>query len=395
MPFGKNLFTSLSLLPWIGMLLCVGLSALLWQSRLLDHWDYRLLHYYQQLQPPLPEQALKLVTIQKTGDQTWPWSSLDYAILLNTLGPFAPSVVALDLPLEDGDPLYPIYDIQLANQMARFPSIILSKTGHLPLPAPLQASAVIADSRWLQSPSGKLHKVPLAVFQEDTWQPCFSLQTAASHLGADWNKSSIQPGAFIILRDFQQKVLLRIPVDAECRTLTDQSIFSSRVNATDFYSAIISAEDLRNGGTGSENFHEIRRHIILVGTEAPGTYQPIQGPGGLLPPVYLQYHVISQLLAGRFSTEMNGVFYFLFLGSACLTSGSLALISSRIGSLSLLVLYVTACGVGSYLSYDLGKIWWPVLPLLCGILLSWMSVRSLALLSKSETNNQPELFPDF
>ena len=384
-----------SFFPWVAILLSLALSTLFWQSDLLSHWDNQLLKHYQKLQAPLQELPLKLVTIQKTGDQTWPWSSLDYAILLNTLGPFAPSVVALDLPLEDGDPLYPIYDIQLANQMARFPSVILSQSGSQPHPAPLQASALIAQSRWLQSPAGELRKVPLAFLQDSLWKPAFSLQIAASHLGAEWNKSSIQPGSYIILRDTQQKILLKIPVDADCRMLIDHRIFRTHPPATEFYSAIISAEDLRNGGTGTESFHDIRRHIILVGTEAPGTYREINSPGGPLPSVYLNYQVVSQLLSARFSSEMNGYFYFLFLAVACTATGALALLPSRLGSLSLLILYLTACCIGSFLSYDLGKIWWPLFPLLLGGALSWISARCLALVGTAEKNDQPELFPDF
>jgi CHASE2 domain-containing sensor protein len=383
------------LFPWCGTVLCTGLSALIWQSELLKQWDTQLLVRYQLLQAPVKELPLKLVTIQKTGDQTWPWSSLDYAILLNTLGPFSPSVVALDLPLEDGDPLYPIYDIQLANQMARFPSIIISKTGTLPPPVPLQAAALIANSRWLQSPTDTLQKVPLAFLDQKTWLPSFVLQVAASHLGADWSKSSILPGAFILLRDNQQKLLLKIPVDHECRILIDQKVFRSKVTATDFYSAIISAEDLRNGGTGTENFHNIRRHIILVGTEAQGTYHAVNSPSGAIPPVYLNYHVINQLLSGSFSSEMNDIFYLLFLSSACLATGTLALIPSRLSSLSLLTLYFTACCIASYLSYEVGKIWWPLLPLLLGGLLSWLSARGLSHLNRHEENRQRELFSEF
>ncbi|MDZ4787886.1 MAG: CHASE2 domain-containing protein [Blastochloris sp.] len=385
----------LTLLPWLAVVLCAGLSCLLWQSQLLHKWDYKLLRYYQQLDPAVPELPIELVTIKKIDGQAWPWSSLDYAILLNTLSPFSPSVMALDLPIEEGDPLYPIYDIQLANQMARFPSVIISQTSPRSVPAPFVSAANTAPSRWLQSPNQPLEKVALALWTNNTWQASFALQVVASHLGADWSASKILPNEHITLRNKENKLLLTIPVDAECRTLIHYNIFSKKADATEFYSAIISAEDLRNGGSGLEGFHEIRRRIILVGTEAPGTYSPVTSPAGALPSVYLQDQTLRQLLSQRFTSELNSFFYLLIIVSACSAAGAFALIPSRPVSLSLLLVYLTLCLLGSYFSYELGKIWWHLFPLLFGVALSWFTARCLSLLSRLDQEKQRELFEDF
>ncbi|NJK91097.1 MAG: CHASE2 domain-containing protein [Blastochloris sp.] len=359
----------------------------------------------RQTPPPLPVPATPPPRtphpthhLQKTNDQPWPWSSLDYAILLNAIGPFSPSVVALDLPLSEGDALYPIYDIQLANQMARFNSIVLSQYGSNTLPG--VASAIFSQAAHI-APAGLSARtstpnshLPIVFFQEDRWLPSFALQIAADHLGADWKFSQIQPGRQVLLRDAKGRLLLEIPINPQGQILRNSRIFSSPVQPTDFYSAIISAEDLRNGGSGLESFHEIRRNIILVGSEAPNTYQPLLTSSGPRPPIHLHYHLLQQLLSGSTPRELGHTFYLLFLICACLMAGAFALIPSRLGSLSLLLLYLGACAIGSYLSFDLAHTWWPPLPIMIGLLLSWLTARCLNILTRLEDREQPELFQD-
>lgn len=385
----------LNYLPWVGSLLSAALACLVWQASLLEKWDYGILHQYQKTSFPTKAAPVQLVTIQRTESQTWPWSSLDYAILLNALGPFSPSVIAMDLPLNEGDPLYPIYDIQLANQMSRFTNIIISQSTTKLAPAPLRASATFAPIAQPSSNSKPLKKFPLALWIDQTWQPTFALQIVASHLNVDWKNSRILSGEAIILKDKKNQLQLYIPIDSSCSTLIDSNFFSTRTEAVDFYSAIISAEDLRNGGTGSDRFYEIRGKIILVGIEAKGAYVPVQGMKELLPPVHLQDQMIRQLLAKKFTTELPPIFYILLILSASLTSATFTLLPSRLLSVSLLLIYMAGCCLGSFFSFELGRYWWPLLPLLTGVLLSWLSASALLLLSNIEKEKQPELFEDF
>lgn len=257
--------------------------------------------------PPGKDPGLVRIVVDDLADQTWPWPKLDYAILLHAIAPYEPEVLALDWPLELRDPLEDVYERQLARQLKAFRGVVLSAR---PLanasaetsPAPAQEGLPVVgsidsippllDAVWprntywgevrispLAAGRPASARTPLLFRQGDAVVPAFPLAVYAKWLGAYGPNSTVFPGKEIILRDYQQTQLARIPIDASgaLRRLPPERL--PEVPRLEFYSAILSSEQLHNGQEPLFDLNRLRHTLVLATIEHPDAATPIDGTG--------------------------------------------------------------------------------------------------------------------
>jgi CHASE2 domain-containing sensor protein len=304
----------------IGLALGVALAAYIFHALgIAAPGDNLISRFIPAPQPQKP--PVVLVTIQYLGQQTWPWSGLDYAVFLNALAPFKPAVVAIGIPLQAGEADYKIYDLQFGKQIAHFNRVILPAIplnashpngqsfdilpGTVPPhlfnaddcelpPAEISHSAKVAP---LLIPV--MQKIPLIVSRQNRIAPTFVLQTYAQYLGADWDKSECT-GSTIILRNTANRELVCIPVDREGCLRPRYQLDTLKAQAAEFYQLIISAEQIRNNFPPIVDLTQLGGKILLIGTEAPGTYQPVNTAVGQVAPIRAQYQALLDLFQADF-----------------------------------------------------------------------------------------------
>ncbi len=207
--------------------------------------DWRLsLHAY----PSPPNGQLALVAIDNIPpEKPWPWSRLDYSIVLHSLNDYAPQSVVFDMDFNDRDTDYASFDDTFSHQLQRANAAVFAATamvtpnsstpGRLPpIPftgsareVPRFASAVWPLATFLASGSTvginnidpesnlRLRRLPLVFLLEGQMVPSLVLQGTAQLLGADLASSEVQVGRAIVLRRKDGKVVRTVPIDDEGR----------------------------------------------------------------------------------------------------------------------------------------------------------------------------------
>jgi CHASE2 domain-containing sensor protein len=333
-----------------------------------------------------------LVTIQDLGQQAWPWPGLDYAVFLNSLAPFKPAVVAIGIPLQAGEADYKIYDLQFGKQIAHLNSVILPA---IPLNAnhagdqsfdilPGTAPACLFNADSCEIPPAEIaanakvaplfipaaQKIPLIVSRQNRIAPTFILQTYAQYLAADWSKSAAI-GDTIILRNAANHELARIPVDSEGCLRPRYQLDTLRAQAAEFYQLVISAEQIRNNFPPIVDLAAISGKILLVGAEAPGTYQPVNTAKGATAPIRTQYQVLKDLFAANFLRPAPAAWIITALLLISLTAGQFALLKNLAVSVVLELLLLIAIPALSALLLATQQLILPAATLCAVCLLTW------------------------
>ncbi|MDX6767230.1 MAG: CHASE2 domain-containing protein [Candidatus Methylacidiphilales bacterium] len=313
-------------LAWV-LLAAGGLIAgwMVWVGEVHTQWEdiahYRMMEW--QGAGPARESGLVQIKIQDLSDEAWPWPHLDYAILLHALAPFQPEVLALDLPLEYPDTLHPVYERQLSRQMKSFRDVVLAAKPSLetrpnqvpPGVEPLSESGIsfrlpfAGSARWpIESYQGNNRislsattgvesgRVPLIFRLGRSLVPAFPLVIYGKSIGVYWPHCEWQPGEDIILRDYQKAVLARIPVDIQGRLRMVPSRLLPPPLEVEFYTAVLSAEQIHNEARPLFDLNKMRRQLVLVSMEHPDTVTPVVTPDGMAYPGGIQAHVLQQLL---------------------------------------------------------------------------------------------------
>lgn len=271
--------------------LAVGAAA--WAGGLAQRAEDALaLRVLEGARAPARDPGMVRVVVDDLADQPWPWPKLDYAILLHALAPYEPEVLALDWPLDLPDVEPGVYERQLARQMKAFRGIVLAarpwreSAGEAP---PLEPLAVTGNSgriprldgaSWprlggaeartspLSAASGQ--RIPLLLRQDGQVVPAFPLAVYGKWLGAYWPHCTAHPGRDIILRDYQNRRLARIPVDASGALRPIPASRLPAVPRVEFYSAILSAEQMHNQQAPLFDLNRLRHCLVLATIEHPG-----------------------------------------------------------------------------------------------------------------------------
>lgn len=295
-----------------------------WACDLHTPWEDRMYFHLMEMRPApaARDTGLVQIKVQDMTDEPWPWPHLDYAILLHALTPYQPEVLALDLPLDVADTLQPVYERQLARQMKAFRDVVLSAKPSpqmKPTPAPPGLDPLPSDGftgklaeigsvRWpieaywsncRISPTGVAGsasgRVPLVFRMADTVVPSFPLVIYGKSIGAYWPHCELVSGSSIILRDYQKKVMARIPVDAQgCLRLQPAKRIPPPVEV-EFYTVVLSAEQKHQETRPLFDLDRLRRQVVLVSLEHPDTASQTPTPEGSAYPGTLTGRVLQQL----------------------------------------------------------------------------------------------------
>ena len=142
--------------------LAAGLS-LLWSiftllaqfSGALDTFEQPLLDWRQSLSSytPHPSNQIALIAIDNIpSEHPWPWSRLDFSLVLRSLIDYAPQSVVFEMNLSDRDTEYTSFDdtfshiVQRANKVV-FASTMMSRKTSVPLPTSLASIPTHGDAR--------------------------------------------------------------------------------------------------------------------------------------------------------------------------------------------------------------------------------------------------------
>ncbi|MDR0533765.1 MAG: CHASE2 domain-containing protein [Verrucomicrobiales bacterium] len=354
-----------------------------------------------------------LVTIQDVGQQIWPWTGLDYAVFLNAIAPFKPAVVAIDIPQQSSEADYKIYDLQFGKQIRHLNRVVLpaqaltAKSPNqtpldvLPGKAPAHLLAVnsldfpppdILSSAKLGIPAIPLtvnqqsQKIPLILGHHRKLVPSFVLQTYAQYLSADWDKSE-STGTAIILRDSTNRELARIPIDSEgCLSLHYQ-VDTLKSQANEFYQLVVSSEQIRNNFPPLIDLTAISGKILLVGAEAPNTYQPVNTAKGSASPVRVQYQALKDLFAANFLRPAPTLWLIAALLLTSLTASQLALCKNLTVSVLLEIAWLAVIAAGGAVLMSQQQWLFPFAVLLATNALTWTLTAILFRLNEPNPDN--------
>ena len=406
-------------------LICLGLALILGTAAWISHdqaliqpLELRILDRLHRLQPHPPEPPVMLISIQDSGKRGWPWSSLDYAVFLNAIAPFQPEVVGLSVPLQEGDPVYRIYDTQLGRQIEKLNRVTLACSGTegnplspggiptLYLKGTAPPSIMPFDGANLPAPEIRrlasvglnilpvdtdylVRKVPLVVLHRERIAATFLLQSYGLYLKTDWDLSECTP-SWIILRNSTGRMLARIPIDSEGCLILHFYASTLYKPAVEFYQAVVASEQVRNGLNPSMDMRQLHGKVILLGTEAPGTYGPVHTLAGETSPVRIQLQALENLFQGDFTRPLSPSLCLLLLLAVSLIACLSATVKPLHVSLSFLSLLYTITLCGSILLYEQQWIFIPLGIIFISTATGWMLGR-LLLYTLHDFNPQQEL----
>jgi hypothetical protein len=139
-------------------------------------------------------------------------------------------------------------------------------------------------------------RAPLLMRSEDQVVPAFPLAVMGKWLGAYWPHCEARPGTDIVLRGYQNQLLARIPIDETgalrlmpVRRLPD-------VPRIEFYTAILSAEQMHNGQVPLYDLNKLRHGLVLATVEHPDAATTAPVPEGRAYPGSLAARALTQML---------------------------------------------------------------------------------------------------
>jgi adenylate cyclase len=233
----------------LSLLWCI--FALLAQfSGALDSFEQPLLDWRQSLASVTrtPSDQLALIAIDNIpADRPWPWSRLDYSLVLRSLIDYEPQSVVFEMSLNDRDTDYTSFDDTFSHIVERANLVIFAATvmtgkdsnalpdklGSLPFRGDIRLVPRFGSAIWPlstfagDSPVGvnnmqaeadlQMRSLPLVFMLDQQMVPSLVLQATAQFLGADMHASEIEVGRAIFLRRKDGTLLRTIPIDGQGR----------------------------------------------------------------------------------------------------------------------------------------------------------------------------------
>jgi adenylate cyclase len=313
-----------------GLALLWGIFALLAQlSGALDAFEDPLLDWRLSLNsyPAPPSDQLALIAIDNIPpDHPWPWSRLDYSLVLRSLIDYAPESVVFEMNLNDRDTEYTSFDdtfshiIQRANTVV-FAATVLTPPSAVPLPAKLDSFPFRGNMRlvprfgsaiWpldtfagdspvgvnnLESEAGlRLRRLPLVFMLDGKMIPSLVLQAAVQFLGADPAASEVQIGRAILLRRTDGKLLRTIPIDDEgrMRIRYHQGPVTSWQASWD--NILLYDDQIQHGITPDRDLRSLVRRQVWIGRTDPGERERFKTAVGPLSRVEVQLQAERTIL---------------------------------------------------------------------------------------------------
>jgi hypothetical protein len=276
----------------LAALLGLGAGAAVQGPGLAHPWEDRLaLAVLEGARPPTRDPGLVRIVADDMGDQPWPWPKLDYAILLHAIAPYEPDLLALDWPLDLPDAGTEVYERQLARQMKAFRGIVVSARpwevsreaappqDAIALEGSVQRLPALQGASWPRLGGAEARSAPLALGAGgraplllrlgDVAVPSFPLAIYGKWLGAYWPHCTARLGREIVLRDYQNKRLARIPIDPQGALRPVPASRLPVVPRVEFYAAILSAEQMHNQQAPLFDLNRLRHSLVLATLDHP------------------------------------------------------------------------------------------------------------------------------
>ncbi len=313
-----------------GLSLLWGIFTLLAQfSGALDAFEEPLIDWRQSLDsvPAQPSDQLALVAIDNIpDDRPWPWSRLDYSLVLRSLVDYAPQSVVFEMNLNDRDTEYNSYDdtfshiVQRANTVV-FAATVLSRKIDLPQPVNLSSIPVHGDARqvphfgsaiWpldtfagdspvgannLESESGlRLRHLPLVFLLNGRMIPSLVLQATTQLLGADLPSSDVQIGRAIFLRRKDGKLLRTIPIDSEGRMRIRFHPGPTTSWQASYDNILLYDDQMQHGIKPEHDLRALGKRQVWIGRTDPGERERFQTAAGQLSRLEVQLQAERTIL---------------------------------------------------------------------------------------------------
>jgi len=282
-----------------GLSLLWTLFALLAQfSGALDELEEPSLDWRQSLNsyPVPPSDQLALIAIDNIpADHPWPWSRLDYSLMLRSLIDYAPQSVVFEMNLNDRDTDYTSFDdtfshiIERANTVV-FAATAMSTSDSTPPPAKLGAIPFHGDTHLVshfnsaiwplptfagESPVGannlesemglRLRRLPLVFLLNQKMIPSLVLQASAQFLGADLSSSEVQIGRAIFLRRKDGKLLRTIPIDDQGRMRIRYHTGPVASWQASFDNILVYDDQIQHGITPEHDLRNLVKRQVWIG----------------------------------------------------------------------------------------------------------------------------------
>lgn len=313
-----------------GLVLLWGFFTLLAQfSGALDTFEEPLLDWRQSLASYTapPNDQLALIAIDTIpSDRPWPWSRLDYSLLLRSLIDYKPGSVVFEMSLNDRDTQYSAFDDTFSHVIQRtdkviFAASVLSRKSSAPIPAKMPVMAWQGSLRlvprfgsavWpletfagdspvgvnnLESESGqRLRRLPMIFLVGDRMIPSLVLQATATQLGADLAASDIQIGRAIFLRRHDGKLLRTVPIDNEGRLRIRFHPGPVASWQASFDSIFLADEQLQHNLATETDLRALAKRQVWVGRTDTGDHKNFNTAIGSLSRVEIQLQAERTIL---------------------------------------------------------------------------------------------------
>jgi adenylate cyclase len=316
--------------------LAAGLS-LLWSiftllaqfSGAMDAFEQPLLDWRQSLNtyPVHASDQLALIAIDYIPpERPWPWSRLDYSLVLRSLIDYAPQSVVFEMNLADRDTEYTSFDdtfshiVQRANTVV-FASTMMSRKTPTPLPTNVVSIPIHGDVRSISrfdsatwprdtfagtSPVGannleaesdmRMRRLPLIFILGTKVVPSLVLQATSQYLGADLAASEVQVGRAIFLRNKDGKLLRTIPIDNQGRMNIRFHPGAVTSWQASFDNVLVYDDQMQHGIRPGGDLRSIAKRQVWVGRTDPGERGRFQTAVGELSRVEVQMQAERTIL---------------------------------------------------------------------------------------------------
>lgn len=284
-------------------------------SGALSYFENPLLDWRESLHanPIKPSDQLALIAIDNIpSDRPWPWSRLDYSLVLRSLIDYVPQSVVFEMNLNDRDTSYTSFDTTFSHIVERantvvFAATVLPTADKTLLPAALSTIICHGDTRLVprfgaaiwpletfagNSPVGannvqaevglRLRRIPLVFMLRHNMIPSLVLQATGQLLGADMASSEVQVGHAILLRRKDGKLLRTIPIDDEGRMnirFHRGEIASWRAS---FDNVMVYDEQIHQGIVPEHDLRSLAHRQVWIGRTDEGLRERFKTPVGAL-----------------------------------------------------------------------------------------------------------------
>jgi len=362
---------------------------------------------------PAPEKAsidLALIDIHHIpSDRPWPWSRLDYALILQGLRPQHVQSVVFEMLLHDTDARYSAFDTSFADQISQANKVLFSAAALRPDDASPPPSGITpirtkGDFRSLIpygsffwpvetfSTAGKvgignlssensrnLRTVELVFRYREQIIPSLSLWAAALRLGADMSRTTVDLGHEVVLYDEGNKILSRIPIDQ--RGLLHlryrrPEMTMPRISSDQL---LLSADQADRGASVQVDLKPLTHRQVWVGVTDENVAPFLTTVNGPMAPVSIQMQATRQILSSDYLRPIPWPFCIVFfLVSGVLLSRNFITKGKRFGLLTLTI-FVLIIFTLSAASFQLANICFPMATTaiyLLGIIVCGMAARN-------------------